>query len=221
MSTDDLVEHEVGADVVDVGAEHQQVVGGLHRDEPVAADLDQPRSRGTPRRPRPSRSRPGSPSGVVGSLGSTVFSLRISGRPRMPSRTSRASLHRAQVEPEVVGRAEPVPVEVGQRLPVLGQGLRGLAEHDPAVGLAAREVAALAVARASGGPPRSRTARRWWRTSPRPGRPVRRRGCRSWRRRPARSRHRAAARGGRCRAARCRGRRGRAGTTPGRGPSAS
>ena len=40
-----------------------------------------------------------------------------------------------------------MPVEVGQGVLVLGQGLRGLAEHDPAVGLAAREVAALAVAR--------------------------------------------------------------------------
>src|SRR4051812_1451633 len=37
-----LVEHEVLTDVVDVGAQHQQVVGGLHGDEPVPADLDQP-----------------------------------------------------------------------------------------------------------------------------------------------------------------------------------
>src|SRR4051794_7177018 len=34
------VEDEVLAHVVDVGAEHEQVAGGLHRDEPVAADLD-------------------------------------------------------------------------------------------------------------------------------------------------------------------------------------
>ena len=38
-----------------------------------------------------------------------------------------------------------MPVEVGQRLQVLGQRLRGLAQHDPAVDLAAGEVAALAV----------------------------------------------------------------------------
>ena len=182
-SAGDLVEHEVLADVVDVGAQHQQVVGRLDRHEPVAADLDQPASPRRPRSPRPSRSRSGSPRAWTGRSGRRVLTLRISGSPRMPSRTSSASFIAAQVEPQVVGRAEPVPVEVGQRVLVLGQGLRGLAQHDPAVGLAAREVAALAVATAYAGPPRSRTAHRWWRTSRRPARPGRRRGCRSWRRR--------------------------------------
>src|SRR4051794_39812075 len=38
---DGLVEREAVRQVVDVGAQHEQVVGRLHRDEPVAADLDE------------------------------------------------------------------------------------------------------------------------------------------------------------------------------------
>ena len=57
--------------------------------------------------------------------------------------------HRHQVEPQVVGRAEPVTFEVGQGLQVPRQGLRGLAQHDAAVGQPPREVAALAVGRSA------------------------------------------------------------------------
>ena len=53
--------------------------------------------------------------------------------------------HRVQVEPQVVGRGELVPVEVGERRLVGVEGLGALAEHDPAVGLARGEVSALAV----------------------------------------------------------------------------
>ena len=145
-STDDLVEHEVRADVVDVRAQHEQVVGRLHRDEPVAADLDQRRvgehlDGGTHRGLDLDHLGGARVAGVDGLL---VADQR---QPEDAVADVEGLLHRAQVEPEVVGRAEPVPVEVGQRLPVLGQRLRGLAEHDPAVGPAAGEVAALAVAR--------------------------------------------------------------------------
>ncbi len=217
----DLVEHEVAADVVDVGAQHQQVVGRLHRHEPVAADLDRAGVLEHLDRPRPSRSRSGSPSGVVGSAGSTRLLVADQRQAEDAVADVERLLHRAQVEPQVVGRAEPVPVQVGQRLLVLAAA-------------SARSRAARSGRRTCGGrsgrpcgptaygaPPRSRTARPSRRTSPRPARRGPRRGCRSWRRRPARSRRRSAARAGRCRAARCRGRRGRAGTTRGRGPRAS
>ena len=46
--------------------------------------------------------------------------------------------HRAEVEPQVVGRGEPVPVEVGQRLRSDVERLGRLAQHDPAVGPARR-----------------------------------------------------------------------------------
>ena len=64
-----LVEHEVLAEVVDVGAQHQQVVGRLDRDEPVAADLDGAARPRRPRSPRPSRSRSGSPRAWTGRPG--------------------------------------------------------------------------------------------------------------------------------------------------------
>ena len=162
-------------------------------------------------------------SGVVGSAGSTCLDVadQRQAEDAVAARRARRCIA-AQVEPQVVGRAEPVPVEVGQRLLVRVEGLRGLAQHDPAVGLAAREVAALAV--------RGRTPHRLDRE--------RRTGRRRTSRRPAASGHRAevvgvgdedvagsrrrsAGRAGRCRAARCRGRRGRADTTRGRGPSGS
>ena len=215
-----LVEHEVRAEVVDVGAQHQQVVGRLDRDEPVAADLDRAGAlehldRGAHRgldldHLRASTGRPGS----------TVFTLRISGRPRMPSRrverrraSRRRSNHRLLVEQNRCRSRSASAVRSS------AQRLRGLAQHDPAVALAAGEVAALAVGRrAPDGLDRERRAATS-RTSRRPGRRARRRGCRSWRRRRARSRARSAGRAGRCRAARCRGRRGRADTTRGRGPS--
>ena len=113
-----------------------------------------------------------------------------------------------EVEPQVVGRAEAVAVEVGQRLLVGVEGLRGLAQHDPAVGLAAGEVAALAVrGRTPHGLDRERrTARGEPAGDARRRAP--RRGCRSWRRRRSGSRRRSAGRAGRCRAARCRCRRG-------------
>ena len=50
----------------------------------------------TPRSPRPSRSRSGSPRACSGRPGSTFLTLRISGRPRMPSRRVERVLHRAR-----------------------------------------------------------------------------------------------------------------------------
>ena len=129
--------------------------------------------------------------------------------------------HRDQVEPQVVGRAVAVPVEVGQRLLVLRQRLRGLAQHDPAVAACGARSGRPCGPRRYGARPRSRTAHRSRRTSRPPARRAWRRGCRSWRRTRSGSRRRSAGRAGRCRAARCRGRRGRAGTTRGRGPWAS
>ena len=98
-------------------------------------------------------------SGVDGSAGSTVLTLRISGRPRMPSRrvellasSPRRSNQRLLVEQNRCrSRSASASLSSGERL-------RGLAQHDPAVGLAAGEVAALAVRRRYGGRPRSRTA---------------------------------------------------------------
>ena len=84
-------------------------------------------------------------SGVFVSAGSTCFTLRISGSPRMPWRTSRAcfiatrSNHRLLVEQNLC-RSRSASASRSAC-----QGLRGLAQHEPAVVLAAGEVAALAV----------------------------------------------------------------------------
>ena len=85
--------------------------------------------------------------GVDGSAGSRFLTLRISGQAEDPAAGVEGLDHRLHVEPQVVGGGELVAVEVGQRLPVRLEGLRGLAQHDPAVVLAAGEVATLAVRR--------------------------------------------------------------------------
>ena len=102
----------------------------------------------TPRSPRPSRSRSGSPRACDGSAGSTVLTLRISGRPRMPSRRVERLAHRAAGRTRGCWSSR-TGAGRGRRAPSWSSGrrLRGLAEHDPAVGLAAGEVAALAVGR--------------------------------------------------------------------------
>ena len=205
-------------DVVDVGAQHQQVVGGLDRHEAVAADLDRARRPRRPRSPRPSRSRSGSPRACDGSAGSTVLTLRISGRPRMPWRR--------------VERLASSPARSNQRLLVEQnrcrsrsasaswssvERLRGLAQHDPAVGLAAGEVAALAVGRRTAhGLDRERRAG-LGEPAGDPGVGDRAEVVGVGDEDALVALRRSAARAGRCRAARCRGRRGRAGTTRGRG----
>ena len=173
---------------------------GRWSSSPARSGRGRPRScasPGTPRWQRPSPSRPGSPRGSSSRAGSTFFSLRINGRPRMPSRRVSSCAHALEVEPEVVRGGVLVPLEVAERV------LVGLLRS-------ARSRAGRSGRRPCGGRsghpcgrqgydarPRSRTAHPTGRTSRRPGRPGRRRGCRSWRRTRSGSRRRSACRAGR------------------------
>ena len=136
---------------------------GRWSSSPAGTGRGRPRSCGRPRTPRsrrPSRSRSGSPRAWTGRPGSRCLALRISGRPSTPPRASSASTIASQVEPEVVGRAELVAVEVGQRLLVLVERLRGLAQHDPAVAACGGRSGRPCGPTAYAARPRSRTAHR-------------------------------------------------------------
>ena len=136
----------------------------------------------------------------------------------MPSRSSSSALHRREVEPEVVGRDEAVPARGRPAPPCPRRGsARSRAARSGRRSCAGRSGRPCGRS-ASGVPPRSRTARRSRRTSRRPAGRARRRGCRSWTRRPAvKPASIICVEQAACRAARCRGRRARAGTTPGVG----
>ena len=210
------------AEVVDVGAQHQQVVGGLHRQEPVAG---RPRSAGRPRRPRsrrPSRSRSGSPRGSTGRPGRRSWRCgSAAGRACRRGRSS-SSRSASRSNQRLLVEAEPVPVQVGERVVVLGERSArsraarsgrppcGRAKWPPLRSDGVRRTASIANGAPDCGEPAGDPRRR----GPR-------RGCRSWRRTPAVAGVDAAGRAGRCRAARCRGRRARAGTTRGPGRPAS
>ena len=196
------------------------VLTGTKRSRPTSIVRRSPRR---PRSRRPSRSRSGSPRAWTGRPGRRVLTLRISGRPEdaVAARRARRVIARRSNQRLLVEQNR-CRSRSAERLLVRRRGLRGLAQHDPAVGLAAGEVAALAV---GGGTAYGLDRERGTGLGEPAGDPRRRgprRGCRSWRRRPARSpASMQLCRAGRCRAARCRGRRGRAGTTRGRGPRAS
>ncbi len=193
---------------------------------PARTGRGRPRSAARPRRPRsprPSRSRSGSPRACDGSPGSTVLTLRISGRPRMPSRRverrrciARRSNHRLLVEQNRCRSRS------AQRLLVLRRAsARSRAARSGRRSCGARSGRPCGRT-AYAGPPRSRTAHRDV------GEPAGDPGVGHGAEvvgvgdeDAAGSRPRSAGRAGRCRAARCRGRRGRAGTTRGRGPSGS
>ena len=85
--------------------------------------------------------------GVVGSLGSTVFSLRISGRPRMPSRTSRASFIARRSNQRLLVEQNRCRSRSARASRSLGGVCAVSRSTIRPSRLAAREVAALAVAR--------------------------------------------------------------------------
>ena len=123
-----------GREVVDVGAQHQQVVGGLDRHEPVAVDLDRCGALEDLDR----RAHRGLDLDHLGAgrsrAGSTVLTLRISGRPRMPSRRVERVAHRRAGRTRGCwwSRTGAASRSASASLSS-GEGLRGLAQHDPAV----------------------------------------------------------------------------------------